>query len=313
MKQLWLLVLPLALLAGCKGKEEAPVQSNAKVNVAPERIVAIGRVEPEVKVTPIGSEVNGVISKIYVHAGDSVKKGQLLVEFDHDYEVAKLAQINAKVATQNAEIKNVQAQIATATVKSNNLKTKYERLQKIFEQGAETKQNADNAKADYEQAASDVDRLQAALNSAQSKLNEIAADARVAAVDVERRKVKAPANGVVLTMDLTEGSAATTEKSLMDFAPESPLSVLCEVDEMWVDKLVLGQKAFIRTQGTDDKLADGVVVYLSPYLKKKSLFSDDSANMEDRRVREVRIRLNDGAGLLINSRVEAVIELQGNQ
>ncbi|MFM2306314.1 MAG: hypothetical protein RLZZ367_983, partial [Bacteroidota bacterium] len=182
MKQLWLLVLPLALLAGCKGKEEAPVQSNAKVNVAPERIVALGRVEPEVKVTPIGSEVNGVISKIYVHAGDSVKKGQLLVEFDHNYEDAKLAQINAKVATQNAEIKNVQAQIATATVKANNLKTKYERLQKIFEQGAETKQNADNAKADYDQAASDVDRLQAALNSAQSKLNEIAADARVAAV-----------------------------------------------------------------------------------------------------------------------------------
>lgn len=313
MKQLWLFVLSLALLAGCKGKEEAPVQSNVKVNVAPERIVAIGRVEPEVKVTPIGSEVNGVIRKIYVYAGDSVKKDQLLVEFDHDYEDAKLAQINAKVATQNAEIKNVQAQIATATVKANNLKTKYERLQKIFEQGAETKQNADNAKADYDQAASDVDRLQAALNSAQSKLNEIAADARVAAVDVERRKVKAPANGVVLTMDLTEGSAATTEKSLMDFAPESPLSVLCEVDEMWVDKLVLGQKAFIRTQGTDDKLAEGVVVYLSPYLKKKSLFSDDSANMEDRRVREVRIRLNDGAGLLINSRVEAVIELQGNK
>jgi multidrug resistance efflux pump len=313
MKQLWVFILPLVLLAGCKGKEETPAQSNAKVSVEPERIVALGRVEPEVKVTPIGSEVNGVIRKIYVHAGDTVKKDQLLVEFEHNYEDAKLAQINAKVATQNAEIKNVQAQIATATVKANNLKTKYERLQKIFEQGAETKQNTDNAKADYDQAASDVDRLQAALNSAQSKLNEIAADARVAAVDVERRKVKAPANGVVLTMDLTEGSAATTEKSLMDFAPESPLSVLCEVDEMWVDKLVLGQKAFIRTQGTDDKLADGVVVYLSPYLKKKSLFSDDSANMEDRRVREVRIRLNNSAGLLINSRVEAVIELHGNQ
>jgi hypothetical protein len=50
-------------------------------------------------------------------------------------------------------------------------------------------------------------------------------------------------------------------------------------------------------------------VYLSPYLKKKSLFSDDSANMEDRRVREVRIRLTGAANLLINSRVEAVIDL----
>jgi hypothetical protein len=76
-----------------------------------------------------------------------------------------------------------------------------------------------------------------------------------------------------------------------------------------VNKLQLGQQAIIRTQGTDDQLAKGEVVYLSPYLKKKSLFSDDSANMEDRRVREVRIRLTGAANLLINSRVEAVIDL----
>ncbi|HLP22411.1 MAG TPA: efflux RND transporter periplasmic adaptor subunit, partial [Chitinophagales bacterium] len=266
-------------------------------------------VEPEVKITAIGSEVNGVVKKIYVHAGDTVTKGQLLIEFVHDYEDAKLAQINAKVATQNAEIQNVQAQINTAKLKSANLKTKYERLQKIFEQGAETKQNLDNAKADYDQAAMDADRLSAALTSAQSKLNEIATDAKVATVDAERRKVKAPSDGVVLTMDLTEGSAATTEKPLFDFAPDSPLSVMCEVDELWVNKLKLGQKAILRTQGSDDKLAEGEVVYLSPYLKKKSLFSDDSGNMEDRRVREVRIRITGAANLLINSRVEAVIDL----
>jgi len=162
------------------------------------------------------------------------------------------------------------------------------------------------------QAAKDIDRLNAALQSAESKLIEINADAKVTAVDVERRKVKAPSDGIVLTMDLTEGSAATTEKPLFDFAPNSALTVLCEVDELWVNKLKIGQKATIRTQGTDDKLADGEVVYLSPYLKKKSLFSDDSSNMEDRRVREVRIRLSGNSSLLINSRVEAVIDLANN-
>jgi hypothetical protein len=81
------------------------------------------------------------------------------------------------------------------------------------------------------------------------------------------------------------------------------------VDELWANKIYIGQKATIRTQGMDDKLAEGEVVYLSPYLKKKSLFSDDSSNMEDRRVREVRIRLSGNTNLLINSRVEAVIDL----
>jgi hypothetical protein len=60
----------------------------------------------------------------------------------------------------------------------------------------------------------------------------------------------------------------------------------------------------------DDKLGEGEIVYLSPYLKKKSLFSDDSSNMEDRRVREVRVRLSGNPDLLINSRVEVVVDLK---
>ncbi len=312
MKQLFVFLLALAFVTGCNSQAEKPKENAAKTPTEPVRVIAIGRVEPEVKITAIGSEVNGVVKKIYIQAGDTVKKGQLLLEFGHDYEDAKGTQINTKVATQNAEIQNIQAQINSAGIKNDNLKTKYERLQKIFEQGAETKQNADNAKADYDQAAKDIERLNAALQSAQSKLKEISADAKVAAVDIERRKVKAPSDGIILTMDLTEGSAATTEVPLFDFAPNSALTVLCEVDELWVNKVKLGQKATIRTQGTDDKLAQGEVVYLSPYLKKKSLFSDDSSNMEDRRVREVRIRLAGNSTLLINSRVEAVINLGNN-
>lgn len=303
------MLLALLFFAGCKTNEEKAAADAGKTIVEPVRIVALGRVEPEVKITAIGSEVNGVVKRIYAHAGDSVKKGDVLVEFVHDYEDAKQAQVNAKVGAQNAEIQNIQAQINSAKIKTENLKTKYERLQKIFEQGAETKQNADNAKSDFDQSAKDIDRLTAALHSAESKLNEIATDAKVTAVDVQRRKVKAPSDGVILTMDLTEGSAATTEKPLFDFAPNSALTVLCEVDELWVDKLKLEQHALVRIPGTDDKLAEGEVIYLSPYLKKKSLFSDDSGNMEDRRVREVRIRLSGNANLLLNSRVEIVIDL----
>lgn len=310
MKQLFLFSLFACMLAACNnGSEKATADTGEKVTTEPVRVIAIGRVEPESKITSVGSEVNGVIQKIYVQAGDSVKKGQLLIEFRHDYEDARLAQINSKTAAQNAEIKNVQAQISALAIKTANLKTRYDRVQRMFEKEAETQQNLDDAKAEFEQAEKEAGRLNAALQSAQSKLSEISADAKVTAVDIERRKVRAPADGIVLTMDLTEGSAATTELPLFDFAPHSPLTVLCEVDELWANKITLGQSATIRTQGMDDELAAGEVVYLSPYLKKKSLFSDDSSNMEDRRMREVRIRLRGQTNLLINSRVEAIINL----
>jgi multidrug resistance efflux pump len=308
MKKSVLILSMLFSLFACNQKKEAVAEAQP-VAMEPERIVAIGRVEPEVKITAVGSEVNGVIRDIYVQAGDTVKKGQLLVEFAHDYEDAKRQQILAKVSAQQAEISNVKAQLNVSKIKRDNTSTKLERMEKIVAQGAETVQNLDNLKADYEQTLKEVDRLSAALQTAESRLAEIGADSKVAEADIERRKVKAPADGVILTMDLTKGSVGSMEKSLFEFAPLSPLTVLCEVDELWVNKLQLGQQAIIRTQGTDDQLAKGEVVYLSPYLKKKSLFSDDSANMEDRRVREVRIRLTGAANLLINSRVEAVIDL----
>lgn len=313
MQRLFLFILFLSALAGCNnGEEKTSPDQVLKTPTEPVRIVAIGRVEPESKITSIGSEVNGVIQKIYVHAGDSVKKGQLLIEFKHDYEDARLAQIQSRTAAQYAEMKNVQAQIQSAKIKTAGIKTRYERLQRMVQSGAETKQSLDNTQTEYEQADKEVERLTASLQSAESRLNEIKADANVIAVEIERRKVKAPSDGVVLTMDLTEGSAATTELPLFDFASHSSLTVLCEVDELWVNKIHLGQKAIIRIQGTDEQMAEGEVVFLSPYLRKKSLFSDDSSNMEDRRVREVRIRLSGQPALLINSRVEVVIDLTKN-
>ena len=48
--------------------------------------------------------------------------------------------------------------------------------------------------------------------------------------------------------------------------------------------------------------------FAADFLKRKSLFEDETTQ-EDRRVREVRIRLNPGANVLINSRVDCIILL----
>jgi len=52
------------------------------------------------------------------------------------------------------------------------------------------------------------------------------------------------------------------------------------------------------------------VILASPYLRKKSLFADNSANLEDRRVREVRVQLDNPENVLIGARVECIIDVQ---
>lgn len=184
------------------------------------------------------------------------------------------------------------------------------RVKNLVEKGAETQQNLDNAQTDYDQSLADIDRYNAALRAEEAKLNERTADVRVIEAQIGQKKIVAPADGVVLQMNVTEGASVSTTGSLFDFAPALPLTVLCEVDELLADKVKAGQPAFIRNQGADQQLAKGEVIYVGPYLKRKSLFSDDSGNMEDRRVREVRILIEGGVQLLYDARVEAVIDIR---
>lgn len=300
-------------LSGCKNQTSSEPTTNApETQLEVDKIIALGRVEPEAKITPIGSEVGGTVQKILVKEGDSVKAGKVLVELAHSFETAKLAAASTKLATQQASIKTLEAQLASAKIKALNLTEKVERLKRMVAQGAETKQSLDNTSTDLAQAEKDVDRILSSIKEGEARIKEINADIALSATDVERRIIKAPADGVVLTVNVTEGSAINLQSGqpLLDFAPQSAITVVCEVDELFAMKVKTGQQVFIRTPGVNDTLGTGTVVFVSPTLKRKSLFSDDTSNMEDRRVREVRVKLNPDAAVLINSRVEAVISLE---
>lgn len=309
------------ILASCGKKDEAkaadgpPVvnmmaENRASTMAAVTKVVALGRVEPEDQITELSLDVNGVVKNIFVKEGAMLKAGTPILEVLHDVESAKYALSQAKITTQNQDLKSLQAQAESARIKAKNQQEKYERLQKIFESGAETRQNLDNAKTDYETALREVERLEASVHSAASRLNELSADARVSAAEVERRILRAPVDGVVLKLLPNQGSAVASGKSVGDFAPKGSLTVLCEVDELFVNTVQIGQKAGIRLQGSAEVIAQGDVIEVGSYLKKKSLFSDEAGTLEDRRVREVRVRLDNAAQLLINSRVECVIQVK---
>jgi multidrug resistance efflux pump len=158
-------------------------------------------------------------------------------------------------------------------------------------------------------------RLRASLAAAGARRREMQAEvARAEAVEAQR-VVRAPADGRVLSLAVRPGEAVGPETPIGDFAPEGPLETRCEVDELYAPWVRVGQPAFVRTLGGRDSLAAGTIVYASPALKRKSLFAETADEAEDRRVREVRVRLapdaNRGGRLLLNARVECVVRTTG--
>jgi HlyD family secretion protein len=139
---------------------------------------------------------------------------------------------------------------------------------------------------------------------------ELSADVEYYQTLLNKKIIKAPLDGTILSVNTKLGETVTSSSILSDFAPNGPIMAITEIDELFANKVKIGQPAYIRAQGDSIIIARGKVILAAPYLSKKSLFSDKADNLEDRRVREVRVELDSTQSLLVGSRVECIIELK---
>jgi HlyD family secretion protein len=290
--------------------KQKPAPTSTQIKNEVDKIVGIANIEPIGKILPISAETNGIITKILVEANDSVTSGQTLILLDYAVEESQLAQAKSKLATQQSIINTAKANVASMQVRLENAKTNFLRNQKLLEGNATTQQTLDDSKFQYEQLQKDLMSLQATISQQESRLNELQADIQYHQTLVQRKIIKAHTNGKILSLDAKLGSSVSNTTNLGDFAPAGALMAIVEVDELFADKIMLNQKASVRNQGSTKNIANGKVIFASPYLKKKSLFADKAENMEDRRVREVRVELDKNSNVLIGSRLECVIYLK---
>jgi len=311
---LLLAILFAVMLFNCGGKKEEEKkkeqQATQSDSLEPVKLIGIGRIEPKAKIASLYSDVTGVVDDLRIKAGDTVKKDQVIIVLTHKVEGAQLEQAQSKLATQAAQIEANEASYKSLQTRADNYKTVYERTKKIYDGGAETKQNLDNAQTDYQTALQNATQAQRIWSSSKDRLKELKADVDFYQVQYDRRFIKAPEDGTILTLDIRIGELIGQNTSFATFAPAGPTIAVCEIDELFAEKVKLGQWAYIRPQGMADTVAEGKVYFAAPSLTKKSLFSDQAGDLEDRRVREVRILLDDkNKNVLLGSRVECVIPI----
>ncbi|MFB0566792.1 MAG: HlyD family secretion protein [Candidatus Aminicenantaceae bacterium] len=307
----WFLAIVVALnLTGCQKEKPASQESQPAMDFTPKQVVGLGRIEPEMKILSLNSETSGIVTRIIFQPGSFVAKGEIIVELSNAIEKARLEQAEAKVKSQISRIEAARAELASIKIKTENAKITFERAKTLYEQDAETKFNYDRAKTEYESLVEDVKRLEAGVVAAQNLLKQCQADHRLAKAEYDRKFIKALTEGRLLSLDITLGSLVSPDKPFGTFAPKSPLVARCEIDEMFAAEVSLGQKAYVRNPGMTDTLAWGQVSFVGPYLRKKSIFSDEVGDLEDRRVREIWINLDPDAKLLYGTRVECVVILK---
>ena len=290
-------------------KDDKPASKDTLVKPDIKQVAGTGRVEPETGLTDLASENGGLITRIYMKEGELIKKDMPLIQLDNIVQSSQVEEAAARLNTQQQQLQLDRVKIEEARNNLQQSQIDYDRTRRLVEKKAETQQQLDNASTDLENKKLALRNAEATLQLTEKKVSESGTQVKTAMATQGKSIIRAPQNGRLLEVSARVGASLTPGQRYAQLAPEGRLTALCEIDELFADDIKTGQTAFIRYKGYPDTVSKGTVLYTAPYLKKKSLFSDEVGVKEDRRVREVRILL-DNQELLINRQVECIIKIK---
>ena len=200
-------------------------------------VTATGTIQA-IKTVAVGTQVSGVISKIYVDFNSAVKKGQVLAQLDQTPLLASLEQSKAQVESAKADLEYK--------------KTTFDRFKALYEKTL-------IAKGDYDQAVSNYEQSKAALDNANS-LND------KNKINLAYATIYSPINGVVLNRAVDEGqtvAASFNTPTLFSIANDlTQMQVEAAVDEADIGQVKLGERVEFTVDAYPDLKFNGKVTQI---------------------------------------------------
>jgi RND family efflux transporter, MFP subunit len=323
---LFLVVVLVGVLVAAKsGGNKIEPSKLAKVEKGDlaKSVVATGKIEPITKVE-IKSKASGIVKKLYIEAGDHVKKGQVLAELDREEIQANVRASEAQLQSSEANQRAAEAEFKRSEVDAEGpdipmLKRAYERAGNMAKQGVVSQSNLDDAQKAYELALNKQNVARAVLTVNKAKMAQALADVQRQRANLEQLReqlsyttITAPIDGIVLSRDVEIGDAVSSILVLgssatlvMTLGDTQEVYVKGKVDESDIGKVYLGQPARIKVESFKDKTFTGKVTKISPMGVEK----DNVTTFE------VRVSINNPGGELkaaMTANAEIILEEHKN-
>ena len=229
------IVIAWLLLSGGK-KEETVSFDSAKVENTDisTSITATGTIEPVTSVT-VGTQVSGIVAKLYVDYNSVVRKGQVIAELDRTNLISEL----------NAQ----KANLASAQSALNYRQANYNRYQTLYDKGLVSADEFENAKLQYQQAKEQVASSKESVQRAQTNLGYAT--------------ITSPIDGVVLSKSVEEGqtvAASFNTPELFTIAQDlTDMRVIADIDEADIGGVKEGQRVSFTVDAFPDDKFEGAV------------------------------------------------------
>ncbi|MBR6194920.1 MAG: efflux RND transporter periplasmic adaptor subunit [Prevotella sp.] len=230
-----LAVIAYLLLSGGK-KEEKVEFETAKVEEGniQTTITATGTIEPVTSVT-VGTQVSGIVSKLYVDYNSVVKKGQVIAELDKTNLISELT-------AQRANLSSAQSSL-------NYQQANYNRYKTLYDKGLVSADEYESALLQYNQAKEQVKTASQSVLRAQTNLGYAT--------------ITSPIDGVVLSKAVEEGqtvAASFNTPELFTIAQDlTDMRVIADIDEADIGGVKEGQRVSFTVDAFPEDKFEGQV------------------------------------------------------
>ena len=197
-------------------------------------ITATGTIEPVTSVT-VGTQVSGIVSKLYVDYNSVVKKGQVIAELDRTNLISELNTAKANLASSESSM---------AYEKAN-----YNRYKTLYDKGLVSADEYESALLSYRKAMEDVNAKRESVKKAQTNLGYAT--------------ITSPIDGVVLSKSVEEGqtvAASFNTPELFSIAQDlTDMRVIADIDEADIGGVKEGQRVSFTLDAFPDDHFEGQV------------------------------------------------------
>lgn len=203
-----------------------------------------------VSVVDVGTQVSGIVKKIYVDFNSTVKAGDLIALIDPSVSQLNLNEAQAGLAVNEASVKSAQASLKDS-------ERKYKRNKELFDRNLIARSEVDTSQTD-------LDLKRAALEEAKSRLIQSKTAVERARTNLGYTRITSPVNGVVINKQVEAGQTVASSfntPTLFKIAEDlTRMQIEAKVDEADIGAVDEGQNVTFRVDAFPDEDFSGKVV-----------------------------------------------------
>ena len=242
LSKIWIVVIAIIVVAVAAwalsgGKDEEQInfkEEKVSLQTLQNSVTATGTIEAVTSVT-VGTQVSGIVNKLYVDYNSQVKKGQVIAELDKTNLMSELNTAKANLASAESSLSYQSANMS--------------RYQTLYKKGLVSADDYENALLTYRQAKEQVASAKENVQKAQTNLGYAT--------------ITSPIDGTVISKSVEEGqtvAASFNTPELFTIAKDlTNMQVIANVDEADIGGVKVGDRVNFTVDAYPDDVFQGTV------------------------------------------------------